>query len=100
MPPAQGRGRARFRVVISAEANSYMGWQAKLAHYSCMSRLGHTPLIVVHESDEQRPGDFAHIRRAGGLLISAPSYRVTRWGRNYAPRNTPGTLLEAARIVS
>jgi hypothetical protein len=43
---------------------------------------------------------FADINRTGGYALPAPSYRVTACGRDYAPRNTAGTLLEAARVVS
>jgi hypothetical protein len=90
---------ASFHVVISAEANSYMAWQAKLAHYSCLTRLGQAPLIVVHEGNGEALKDFTEIDRVGGHAVPAPSYRVTARGRNYAPRNTAGTLLEAARVV-
>lgn len=85
-----------LRVVISAEANAYLAWQAKLAHYSCVSRLGQTPLIVVHEGDGGGSRDWSDITAAGGTLLHAPSYRATPSGAKYACRNAAGTLLEAA----
>jgi hypothetical protein len=100
MVPSRASDAASFRVVISAEANAYMAWQAKLAHYSCLSRLGQPAIVVVHQGSERGLRDFADIRRTGGLTVSAPSYRLTSRGRNYAPRNTAGTLLEAAHAVS
>jgi hypothetical protein len=87
------------RVVISAESNAYMAWQAKLAHYSCLSRLGQAPLIVVHEGNGQGISDWRDINSSGGVVLSAPSYKLTRGGWNYACRNAAGTLLEAARVV-
>ena len=95
MPPPHANDAARFRVVISAEANAYMAWQAKLAHYSCLSRLGQPAIVVVHQGGGRALRDFADIRRTGGLTVAAPSYRSTGGGRDYAPRNTAGTLLEA-----
>lgn len=88
-----------FQVVISAEANPYMAWQAKLAHYSCVSRLGQAPIIVVHHSQAADREDLADIATRGGIVVAAPSYRKTSRGLNYGPRNSAGTLLEAARIV-
>jgi hypothetical protein len=96
----RGRARPGFRVVISAEANWYMAWQAMLAHYSCVTRLRHAPLVVVHEREEAALEVFSEIGRIGGEVLPAPSYRMTAWGRDYAPRNTAGTLLEAARVLS
>jgi hypothetical protein len=90
--------RPRFRVVISAEANSYMAWQAKLAHFSCLTRLRQAPLIVIHEADGASLDEFGEIEHTGGTLLRAPSYRVNARGLDYAPRNVPGTLLEAARV--
>lgn len=76
-----------------------MAWQAKLAHYSCLSRLGQVPLIVVHEGDEQRLQDWGDITLSGGTILPARSYRVTSRGSDYACRNAAGTLLEASRVV-
>jgi hypothetical protein len=87
---------ARVRVVISAEANLYLAWQCKLAHYSCLSRLGHAPLVVVHQWADTSLADLDDITRTGGVVFRAPSYRRNAQGREYKARNSPGTLLEAA----
>jgi len=97
-PPSKRKiGTGIHRVLVSAENNAYMAWQCQLIHYSCLSRLGQIPLIVVHGSQEfaLSPG-FGQIISAGGLVRRAPSYRVTASGHEYPPRNTPGTLLYAA----
>ena len=90
---------ASVRVVISAEASAYMAWQTKLAHYSCLSRLGQAPLAVVHERDPEDLQDLCDITRTGGAVLYAPSYRTTSRGFRYAARNTAGTLLEAVRVL-
>ncbi|MBA3893087.1 MAG: hypothetical protein H0X69_05255 [Gemmatimonadales bacterium] len=89
----------RIRVVVSAEASPYLAWQAKLAHFSCLSRLGQAPLTVVHEWEEGSLPDLDDITRTGGAVIRAASYRRTSSGHSYSPRNSAGTLLEAARAV-
>lgn len=87
------------RVVVSAENNAYMAWQCQLLHYSCVTRLGQVPLVVVHGSRrEPLSAGFRAITRAGGLVRRAPSYRMTASGADYPPRNTPGTLLHAAAM--
>jgi hypothetical protein len=96
---ADDRARPSARVVISAEASPYMAWQAKLAHYSCLSRLSQAPLVVVHARGQEELADLADITRTGGTLLAAPSYRMTSRGFRYAARNTAGTLLEAARVT-
>jgi len=87
------------RILISAENNAYMAWQCQLLHYSSVSRLGKVPLIVVHGSTDAplSPG-FLEIINAGGLVRRAPSYRTDAHGKEYPPRNTPGTLLHAAQM--
>ncbi|MDT5062356.1 MAG: hypothetical protein QOH63_2815 [Acidobacteriota bacterium] len=84
-------------IVVSAENNPYMAWQCKLFHFSCVSRLQQTPLIVVHETGaaELHP-DFQELVKVGGRAQRAPSYKLTAKGDIYAPRNTPGSLLHAA----
>lgn len=91
--------RADWRVVVSAEATPYLAWQAKLAHYSCLTRLGQAPLIVAHERRAAWPADYDEITRTGGTVLPAPSYRRTARGFLYAARNSAGTLLEAARYL-
>jgi hypothetical protein len=97
--PEPGRARASVRIIISAEASAYMAWQAKLAHYSCLSRLGQVPLVVAHERDHVEIADLTDIARTGGRVLHAPSYRTTSRGFRYAARNSAGTLLEAARVT-
>lgn len=87
-------------VVASADNSPYMAWQAKLFHYSCVTYAGMTPLVVVHGS-AQRPllPDYEHIVQTGGVVCRAGSFRESaRIGDQYAPRNTPGTLLSAAEL--
>ncbi|MGH7509247.1 MAG: hypothetical protein ACREMZ_07225 [Gemmatimonadales bacterium] len=96
---APRRPGGSFQVVVSAEASPYMAWQAKLAHYSCVTRLDHAPLVVVHHRDSRQLQDFNDIAAAGGWVLRVPSYRITNRGFDYVPRNCAGTLLEAARVV-
>ena len=88
---------ATHYVVVSADNSPYVAWQAKLFHYSCLTRTGATPLIVVHGPVERDldPG-YHDIARMGGVICRAGSYRASSAGGQYAPRNTPGTLLSAA----
>jgi hypothetical protein len=88
----------KHRIVVSAENNPYMAWQCKLFHYSCVSRVGLTPTFVVHDYGETWQPGFREIVAAGGVVRGAPSYALTARGRDYAPRNTPGTLLHAAEM--
>ncbi|HEX8285746.1 MAG TPA: hypothetical protein VF588_20485 [Pyrinomonadaceae bacterium] len=88
-----------FRVVVSAENNAYMAWQSQLFHYSCVTRLGQTPLVVVHgPAEAPLSKGFGSILRAGGLVRRAPCYRTTAAGAEYPPRNAPATLLHAAEM--
>ena len=41
-----------FDIVVSAENNRYMQWQAMVFHYSCTNVLGRPPIVVVHMDDE------------------------------------------------
>lgn len=75
-----------------------MAWQCKLFHYSCVTRLGLRPVFVVHELDREWHPYYFDIVAAGGIVRSAPSYRRTKNGDDYSPRNTAGTLLQAAEI--
>lgn len=88
----------RHRVVVSTENNAYAAWQTKLFHYSCLSRLGQSPVVIVHESAraEWHP-DFHDLVRAGAVVRRAPSYRRSLTD-DYPPRNTPGTLIHAAEL--
>ncbi len=84
----------KHRIVISAENNAYMAWQAKLIFFSCVTRLQLQPLIVVHETGGPWDAQFYDLKRAGAVLISAPSYAQ----RGARSGNTAGTLLQAAEI--
>ena len=87
--------KSRQHIVVSAENNPYLAWQCKLFHYSCVSRLEQTPLFVVHERDKDWRPEFKEIVNSGGKVRAAPSYRASN---GYSPRNTAGTLLQAAMI--
>ena len=90
--------KSRQHIVVSAENNPYLAWQCKLFHYSCISRLEQTPLFVVHERDRDWWPEFKEIVNSGGKVRAAPAYRTTKGGDNYPPRNTAGTLLQAASM--
>jgi hypothetical protein len=82
----------RFEVVVSAENNPYMAWQAMLFHYSCVKHTGQAPLVVVHGDMSKRLRvEYQTLRRHGGRIQRAPNFRLHR-GLDYAPRNTPATL--------
>lgn len=90
---------AAHYIVVSAENSPYMAWQSKLFHYSCVSRTGSIPLIVVHGNDRQDlDGSYGDVIRMGGVICRAGSFRASAAGDSYAPRNTPGTLLSAAEL--
>jgi hypothetical protein len=97
---SEGRpGSGAHRILVSAENNAYMAWQCQLLHYSCVTRLGQVPLIVVHGSARSPLAlGFNRIISAGGLVRRAPSYRINESGAEYPPRNTPGTLLHASAM--
>jgi hypothetical protein len=90
---------SKYRIVVSAENTPYMAWQCQLFHFSCVSRLGITPTIIVHRQDPTLHNGFREIVMAGGRVEVAPSYRVTSNGFDYAPRNTPGSLLHAVSLL-
>ena len=88
------------RIVVSAENNAYTGWQCKLFYFSCVTRLNHQPIIVVHESGNESHPDFYDLVKAGCRVHSAPNYRITGHGDSYYPRNTAGSLIHAGEICS
>ncbi len=75
-----------------------MAWQCKLFHYSCVTRLGIRPVFIVHELDRDWHPYYSEIVAAGGIVRRAPSYRRTKNGDDYSPRNTAGSLVQAAAI--
>ena len=90
----------RYRIVVCAENSPYLAWQAKLFHFSCVSRLTRSPIIVVHDCGSKWRRDFQELANAGAIVSRAPSYRITSNGDDYSPRNTAGTLLHAAELCS
>ena len=94
------RPARRYRIVVSAENSPYLAWQAKLFYFSCVSRLNHSPLIIVHDCGSRWRRDFQELADAGAMVSRVPSYRITSTGDDYLPRNTPGTLLHAAELCS
>ena len=82
-----------IEIVISAENNTYCGWQCLLAHYSCKKNLNITPLIVVHGAPHiPLHRHFQTLIENGGRVQEALNYRCAGT-QNYMPRNTAGTLL-------
>ena len=90
----------KHQIVVSAENNAYTGWQCKLFYFSCVTRLRHQPIIIVHDSGDDWHPDFHELARAGCALQPAPSYRPQGKGGDYAPRNTAGTLIHAADVCA
>jgi len=90
----------KHQVVVSAENNAYIGWQCKLFYFSCVTRLKHQPIIIVHDSGYDWHPDFHELAKAGCALYQAPNYRVNGKGDDYAPRNTAGTLIHAAELCA
>jgi hypothetical protein len=85
----------KHRIVVSAENTAYGGWQAKLFYYSCVTRIGYQPTIVVHQTGGEWHPAFHDLARAGAQVIAAPSY-IQSGDEIYLVRNAGGTLLEAA----
>lgn len=89
---------SKHHIVVSAENNSYMAWQCKLFHFSCVQHLGRRPVFIVHALNPDWHPYFCDIVAAGGVVRGAPSYRAMANGHDYSPRNTAGTLLQAGLI--
>lgn len=81
----------RHEIVVSAENNHYLAWQAMLFHFSCVKHLGQSPIVMVHKFDEPLLPDFERIRETGGRVQTAPNYRDLD-GVSYPPRNTAASL--------
>jgi hypothetical protein len=90
----------RYRIVVSAENSPYLAWQAKLFHFSCLSRLNRSPIVIVHACGSKWRRDFQELADAGAIVSRAPSYRMTSNGDYYLCRNHAGTLLHAAELCS
>src|SRR6266568_5135270 len=89
-----------YRIVVSAENSPYLAWQAKLFHFSCVSRVGRSPIVIVHDCGSKWCRDFQELADAGAIVSRAPSYRITSNGDDYLCRNIPGSLLHAAKLCS
>ena len=90
----------KHQIVVSAENNPYMGWQCQLFYFSCVTRLKQQPLIIVHDSRSNWYSGFYDLVKAGCAVHPAPNYRVHGSGDDYACRNHPGSLIEAAKLVT
>jgi len=90
----------KHQIIVSAENNAYIGWQCKLFYFSCVTRMNHQPIIIVHDWGDDWHPDFYDLAKAGCTLYPAPSYRVNKDGYDYAPRNTAGSLIHAAEICA
>ena len=90
----------KHQIVVSAENNPYMGWQCQLFYFSCITRLDHHPIIIVHDSRRNWYSGFYDLVKAGCAVYPAPNYRVYGSGDDYACRNHPGSLIEAAKRLT
>lgn len=88
-----------YQIVVSAENNSYISWQCKLFYFSCVTRTNHQPIVIVHDSGREWHPDFYDLTKAGCAVYRAPSYRINPNGYDYACRNQPGSLIQAAEIL-
>ncbi len=88
---------SRHRIVVSLENKADHAWQAKLFHFSCITRINHHATFIVHENRSAWHADFADLVRAGAIVRKAPSYFTP----GTAPtRNFPGTLICAAPLCA
>jgi hypothetical protein len=90
----------KHQIVVSAENNAYTGWQCKLFYYSCVTRIKHQPIIIVHDSGRDWHPAFHELAKAGCAVHSAPSYRLYGKGDDYMCRNTPGSLIHAGQLLT
>lgn len=86
------------QIVVSAENNPYIAWQCKLFYFSCVTRMNHQPVVIVHDWGDEWHPDFYELAKAGCAIYSAPNYRYDREGNDYACRNHPGSLLRATEL--
>ncbi len=87
----------KHRIVVSTQNSPYHAWQAKVFYFSCVTRLDHQPIVIVHENGQPWHPGFADLVRAGAMVRKAPSY-ITQ---NRLPtRNCAGTLIHAAALCN
>ena len=91
--------KPHHRIFLSTENNPYCAWQAKLFYFSCVTRLNHLPVIIVHAYGREWHPYFRELAGAGAIVRPAKNYSKSKEGR-YPPRNTAGTLLEAAKLCA
>lgn len=75
-----------------------MGWQCKLFYYSCVTRMNHQPIMIVHDAGSDWHPDFYDLAKAGCAIHSAPNYRTYGGGDDLPGRNHAGSLIKAAEI--
>jgi len=83
---------SKHRIVVSTQNNAYSGWQCKLFYLSCVTRVEHQPIFMVHANGSAWHPDFYALARAGAMVLPAPCYVANA----QPPRNTAGSLLHAA----
>ncbi len=88
----------KHRIVVSAENTPYLAWQCKLFYFSCVTRLKHQPIVIVHKAEQEWHPDFYDLAKAGCAVHSAPNYRTYGDGEDLAVRNHPGSLIRAAEL--
>lgn len=86
----------RHRVVVSAENNSFFGWQCKLFYHSCVTRLGVQPLFLMHDTGRPWEPEFYELARAGATVKMIPSYIIDE----RLCRNVAGALLHASELCA
>lgn len=87
---------SKHRIVVSLENNAFHAWQAKLFHFSCVTRLNHHAIFIVHENGSAWQPDFSDLVRAGAIVRKAPSY----FTGVAATRNFAGSLIQAAPLCA
>lgn len=88
----------KHRIVVSAENTPYLAWQCKLFYFSCVTRLKHQPIVIVHKTARDWHPDFYDLAKAGCAVHSAANYRTYGGGDDLPSRNHPGSLITAAEI--
>lgn len=88
----------KHHIVVSAENTPYLAWQCKLFYFSCVTRLKHQPIVIVHTTARDWHPDFYELAKAGCAVHSAPNYRTYGGGDDLPGRNHPGSLIKAAEI--
>lgn len=63
----------RYHVVVSAENSPYMAWQCKLFHFSCVSRLHRTPVLIDEQKEDLRCGT-PYVIPAGSAPLLAETW--------------------------